>query len=234
MPMRVNFAGPVHVVQLVSLVVILVVDEQVPIAVVVGRRQRVAFDGRSGGNRHEIVVAFVRIGVDDHIDPRLAPRNDHVGNADVGSLVNRPEVRMQRSRGADAVDQRRRVGGHRRTVDALVPGTVVGKKLIPRQRHQGPIFQAFQDERSAGERVSTWRCRRTAKDVPRRARAPPERCFSMSRSGEMSLCPVPRQHREPGPSTDCDASPSVYPSRRDPPRSKSGQVSCREWLAIGG
>ena len=163
MPLAVvGLAGAMHVEQFVRDVVRLVVDDQVPVAVVLVRRQRVALDRRAARNGHRQQIAFVGIGVDDDRHLGLRSRYHDIGNANIATFEHGAEVGMQRLRHADGLDQRGRIGRQRRGSDPLIPGIVGGKQDVSLQRHQCPLFECLEAPRAVERGVlrATRACRR--------------------------------------------------------------------------
>ena len=151
-------AGPGHAVQLVGDVVVLVPDDQVRIAALVGVvaaavRVRsvlvIPFDDGVGRNRHRDDVAFAGIVVDDDVDLGGAVAVDDVVRdaveraVAVAGTVLAP-IGMDADRAADVGDDGRRVGRHGRVGDVLVPGIVRGKELLAQQSGHDAIFQLLE------------------------------------------------------------------------------------------
>ena len=126
-------------------VVVLIPDEQMRIAPVVHADGwpilRVTFDDGVGRNGSVLEVAFVRVGIDYHLNFGRGVAMDHVvGNAVQGiarQLVVLPEVRVKTPvpvRGNDVGHDGGRIGRHRGLGDVLVPGIVRGEQVRAKQR----------------------------------------------------------------------------------------------------
>jgi len=75
--------------------------------------------------------------VEAHRHPAGATRDDGVGNPVRSTVVHRAEVGMDGVGGADHVDHRRGVVGHRQSIDALVPRVVGGEHRTTRSGQHG-------------------------------------------------------------------------------------------------
>ena len=116
-------------IQLIQFRVILVHDQDVAVAGGVGA----ALDRDIGGNGIRTGIALVRV-VERHRHVCLRTGNDHVRDADRGTVPDGPEIGMQSRVETNAVDQRRgiRIDGIAR--DVAVPGIIGGEDLQARDR----------------------------------------------------------------------------------------------------